>query len=95
MMKLGKTTPASLFEIKYPVWNGGKRMVGLYHRNVGNHNQIEILAKRKDGTRIYPNPFYMSGKDIKTYPLEPRKKYPHMFLYMIPIDDLDLLERED
>ena len=78
MMKLSKTTPASLFEIKYPVWNGGKRMVGLYHRNVGNHNQIEILAKRKDGTRIYP--------------IGPLKKYPKMFLYMIPIDDLELLE---
>ena len=88
-MKLSKTTTASLFEIKFPVWNGGKRMVGLFHKNVGTHNQIDILVTRKDGTRIYPNPFYMSGADVRKYPLEPLKKYPNMFLYMIPIEDLE------
>ena len=92
---LSRTTSCNITKIKFPIWNGGKRVVGIAPHRIGTHNQIEILYTRKtDNERIYPNPFYMSGKDIKTYPLEPLKNYPNIYLYLIPVDDLTLLERE-
>lgn len=92
---LSRTTPCNVTKINFPIWNGGKRVVGIAPHRIGTHNQIEILYTRKsDGERIYPNPFYMSGADIKRYPLEPLEKHPNIYLYLIPVDDLTLLERE-
>lgn len=94
-MKLSKSTPANVIKIRFPVWNAGKRVIGIAAHKVGTHNQIEIEYTRKsDGERIYPNPLYMAGKDIKAYPLEPLKKYPNIYLYMVPVADLEILERE-
>lgn len=91
---LSRTTPCNVTKINFPIWNGGKRVVGIAPHRVATHNEIQILYKRKsDDQRIYPLPFYMSGKDIKTYPLEPLVKYPNVYLYLVPVDDLTLLER--
>lgn len=94
-MKLSRTTPANLIKIRFPMWNGGKRVVGIAPHRIGTHNQIEIEYTRKtDNEKIYPHPLYMSGKDIHAYPLEPLKKHPNIYLYMVPVDDLEILERE-
>lgn len=92
---LSRTTPCSVIKIRFPIWNGGKRSIGIAPHRIGTHNQIEIEYKRKtDDQLIYPLPFYMKGQDIKTYPLEPLKNYPNIYLYMVPMDDLTILERE-
>lgn len=92
-MTLPENTPAQLFNIRIPVWNGGKRMVGLATYKIGNHNEIRILSKNKDGERTYPNPFYISGSKARSYPTEPVKTHPDIILYMIPIADLEVLNR--
>jgi len=91
-MKLGRLTPAQLFKIKAPIW--GTRSVGLATYKVGVHNEVHILTEDKDGQRIYPQPFYISGADVKKYPIEPVPKYPNIKLYVIPITDMETLERE-
>lgn len=92
-MKLGRLTPVQKFEIKVPVWGG--RKVGLASYKVAQHNSIEILVTDKDGNRIYPQPMYMSGAKIRTYPTEPVRRNPHIKLYIVPINDLEPLEREN
>lgn len=89
-MKLPKLTPVNLIEIKRPRWK--QRTVGIASFRVGTHNQIEILATGKDGTRYYPNSLYMSGEDIikhETQDLDSGVK-----LYLVPISELVTLERE-
>lgn len=90
-MKLSRFTPCNKFEIRTPVWGG--RKVGLATYKVGIHNQIDILIVNQDGNRLYPNSLYINGKDVKKYPIEPVKSNPNVKLYIIPINDLEPLER--
>lgn len=90
-MILSKTTPCQLIVIKTPVWN--KRKIGIATFRVGNHNEIRIEQTNKDGEKIYPMPFYITGEEIKKYPVEPVKSAPHVKLYIVPIEDLQTLER--
>lgn len=92
-MTLPENTPAQLFNIRIPVWNSGKRMVGLASYKIGNHNEIRILAKNKGGERTYPQPFYISGSKARSYDTQPVKTHPDILLYMIPIADLEVLNR--
>jgi len=93
-MILNRLTPCQVTEIKTPVWNGGQRKVGIATYKIGLHNEIKITAKRKDGTQIYPISFYISGEKARSYPKEPVRSNPSIELYMIPIKDLETLERE-
>ena len=90
-MKLSRFTPCNKFEIRTPVWGG--RKVGLATYKVGTHNQVDISFTNSSGERIYPNSFYVSGEKIKKYPIEPVKSNPSVKLYIIPINDLEPLER--
>ena len=64
-MKLSKDTPANVIKIRFPMWNAGKRVIGIAAHKVGNHNQIEIEYTRKsDGERIYPMTGIVTGKQI-------------------------------
>jgi hypothetical protein len=77
----------SQFKILKPVWNGGKRMVGLADFRISSNNSIEIMYKDKTGVRIYPHQYSMSGSELKKYPLESFS--PNMpLLRMVPIEDL-------
>ena len=92
--QLSRMTPCNLTKINFPIWNAGKRVVGIAPHRVASHNEIQVLYRRKsDGARIYPLPFYMRGEDIRTYPLEPLKNHPNVYLYLVPVDDLTILER--
>lgn len=92
-MQLSRTTPAQLFNIKVPVWGG--RKVGLASYKVGQHNSIEIMVTDKDGNRIYPQPMYISGEKVRTYPIEPVRSNPNIKLYIVPINELEPLERSE
>lgn len=91
-MILSRTTPCNMFEINKPAWGG--RKVGLATYKVAAHNRIDILYKDKNGRRIYPLPLYISGKKARQYPIHPVRSNPNVKLYVIPISDLEVLERE-
>lgn len=90
-MQLSKMTPCNLFKIKTPVWGG--RMVGINKAKVGMHNEIRIEYKNTDGELIYPQPFYINGEAVQKYEAKPLKKYPNVYLYWLPINELEILER--
>ena len=92
-MLLSRLAPATKFDIKFPIWK--TRSIGLNIKNIGIHNEINILHETKDGKRLYPNPLYISGKKAQSYPMEPVKSNPLIKLYIIPINDLELLERSN
>lgn len=90
-MTINKTTPCNLFNIKTPIWGG--RKVGLATYKIGMHNEIRIEKRDTQSNLLYPQPLYISGEKAKTYPVEPVKKNPAIKLYIIPINDLETLER--
>lgn len=92
-MILGRLTPCNVIEIQRPVWNGGKRKVGIATYKIGTHNEIRINAMRVDGTKVYPMPFYASGEYLKSCPEVAVKRNPNIHLYMVDIDKLETLER--
>ena len=53
---------------------------------------IEITAKKKDGTKYYSDQYYMSGENIKKH--EVQLLPSGVKLYLIPINELEILERE-
>lgn len=93
--QLDRLTPAAVFEINFPIWDGGehKRMVGLHQGKVRTHNELRVKYTKKDGTKSYPDPLYMSEKDVRSYEMKPIPKYPSVWVYWIPIDDFMILER--
>lgn len=80
------------FYIKEPIWNG--RRVGLAVDELAEFNQIIIEYKNADGSLLYPNPFYISGKIAREFPIEPAKKNPAVRLCIIPIASLSKLPDE-
>lgn len=90
-MKLSRLTPANIFEIKTPVWGG--RKVGLATYKIGTHNEIRITYTDKQGLLVYPQPFYISGEKARTYPVQPVRSNPNIKLHVIPVSDLEILER--
>lgn len=92
-MKLKRTTPCQLFTIKTPIWGG--RAVGLNIKKLCIHNEVRCSYKNTDGELIYPNPFYISREKALEYPQQRLKNYPDVVLAIVPIKDLEALERED
>lgn len=88
-MKLPKTTGCNVFTILAPRWKD--RTVLLADWKIGTHNQIDITSARQDGVRFFPEPFYMSGDKIRSYPSQPHSQRK---VYIVPLDDLEVLERE-
>lgn len=91
-MKISRLTPTTVFTIKTPVWGG--RKVGLATYKIGQHNEIRITTTDKNGELYYPQPLYISGEKARTYPLTPVKSNPNIKLHVIPVADLEVLERE-
>lgn len=60
-----------MIDINNPIWNGGKRKIGIADWKIGNDNFVRILCKRKDGNMIYsddgvtPNVYYISGETLR------------------------------
>jgi len=90
-MQLSRTTVVTLFEIKFPIWNGGKRVVGLAEDRLGKHNEIRILYTRKDGTRSFPDNYYFDG-NLRIF-FNTMKLPSGVVLRLIPIESLSKLER--
>lgn len=76
--------------IKTPIWNGGNRCVGLKADRVGDHNEVTISYRNKDGVLIYPDKYYFDGKrrgEFKT------KQYSFGTMLIVPISELEILQR--
>ena len=91
-MILPKNTVCTLFEIKAPVWNGGKRKVGLAQNRIGEHNEIRFLYTRKDGTKSMPDNYYISGKKIRELDFD-LQNIKGLTIVLVPIDQLEILHR--
>jgi len=90
-MLLNRTTPCQVFEIRTPVWGG--RKVGLATYKIGTHNEVRILTKDKYGQLLFPQPLYISGEKARTFPVEAVKSNRAIKLHVIPVNELEVLER--
>lgn len=90
-MKLSRTTACSKIVIRSPRWK--ERTIGIATFRVKEHNEIEIEAKDKKGDRYYPGTYYMSGEDIRSHKVQHLKS--GIDLHLVPIKELEPLERED
>jgi len=75
----------NLITIYAPRWSTRDILVAAW--KVDNQNQITITAKRKDGSRYYPQDFQVSGAWIKQWPLE-QLTSPQGRFYKVPLDKL-------
>ena len=89
---LPRTTPCTLFEIRAPIWGGGKRRVGLAEYRITEHNEIHFLYERKDGTRSIPGEYHFDGAKLKEIDFE-RMNVKGLTLVMIPFEDFEKLVR--
>lgn len=84
-----QTTGMSYVPIKFPVWNGGQRFVGIADFRIRPHNKIEILYVRKDGHRSFPNCYYISGEDIKRPDHKTKIVGGGVKVYLVPVSELE------
>lgn len=83
---LDKFTPMSTFDIWEPRWRD--RRVLLAKRRIKDHNKVIISQEKADGTRYFPEPLYISGKDAKKYKVESNGVID---VYSIPLEAFSLL----
>lgn len=67
--------------------------MGIASFRVQTHNEIHILKEDKTGQRYFPGVFYASGEMIRS--CETQKLPQGVTLYLVPIDKLEVLEREN
>lgn len=89
-MLLSRDTACNHIEIRSPRWK--ERVVGIAKFRVGTHNSIDIMATDKTGKRYYPDTYYISGADIAKH--EVQKLPQGVEVYLVPISELTILERE-
>lgn len=80
-----------IIDIKAPLWNGGKRMIGIAPERVKKDvaYKIQISYKNKDGVRIYPKSYRMRGWEILRYKVQAfNTKYGLKSFHLIPVDEL-------
>lgn len=82
-MKLSRLTPTQDIEIYDPRWRDRVVLIATY--KVGTHNQITFK------TRSLPATYYLSGETIRACPIDSNGKIP---CYAVPIDKLEVLERQ-
>jgi len=78
-------------EIRSPLWNGGRRCVGIAEFKLGTRvTDIKITYRNKDGVPIYPHVFTIDTVDARKFPT--MKLRSGINLRMIPIDALKIRE---
>lgn len=82
----------SQFKILKPIWNGGKRAVGLADHRITDNNTIEIMYTDKNGVRLYPHQYSMSYQELKKYPTQQFNANMPL-LRVVPIDELHVAVR--
>lgn len=69
-----------------PRWKD--RTVLLAAWKVGTLNKVVITTKKKDGTLYFPEPLYITGEMVRTFPIEV-KVSPNGKFYVVPLMALE------
>ena len=82
-----------VYDIREPIWNGGKRCVGLADFRLKRDSiVITISYKDKYGVTLYPGKYFMTGIKARQYPTkEITTARGTMKLYIIPIADFEIV----
>jgi len=92
-IQLPRMTVCTLFKIRAPIWNGGKKMVGLDMARITDHNEIEFTYVRKsDGELSIPDHYYFDGKLLQQIDFE-LQRFGTTTVVKIPFQHLKKLER--
>lgn len=92
--QLPRLTTCVLFEINSPIWNGGRKMVGLNIQRIGKHNEIHFTYRRKsDGQLSIPDTYYFDGDKLEQLDFQ-HQAVKGVTLVLVPFTELELLERE-
>ena len=93
VIELPRLQVCSLFSIEFPMWNGGKRVIGLDTRRIQKDNEVHVKYVRKsDGLKSFPEPLYFDGDLRKQidFPVMNRKGTT---LLLVPIENFRILRR--
>lgn len=92
-MKLQRTTVCTLFEINSPIWNGGKKVVGLKRDRISKHNEIRFKYRRKSDNELsIPDVYYFDGDKLKGIDFN-LQNIKGTTLVLVPFTELEILER--
>ncbi len=92
-MQLPRNIVCTLFEIRAPIWGGGKKSVGLNMQRITKHNEIHFTYVRKsDGEKSIPDPYYFDGELLNHIDFE-RQAVRGTILAIIPFEHIQKLER--
>ena len=75
------------FKIEEPIWKN--KAVGLNVNKIEAENLVEVVWKDKQGERLYPFTYKITGARAKTYPtmMIPGKG---VRVYVVPIVELEI-----
>lgn len=91
--ELPRMTVCTLFKIRAPIWNGGKKMVGLNMQRITKHNEIHFTYVRKsDGELSIPDVYYFDGDLLKEIDFE-KQAIQGTYLAIIPFEHIKRLQR--
>lgn len=82
-MKLSQIPQAKLLPIKQPRWKDRVALLAKY--KIGEHNIVRFTE-----TPSMTQDYYISGEDVKKYPLTTNGK---ILCYQVPLENLDYLEQ--
>lgn len=80
-----------IFKIREPIWNGGKRAVGIAEYKLRPYNSIEILYATKDGQRLYSDTYLITKGEALQYPIQMIRGVK---LRIIPIENLKTIKKQ-
>lgn len=93
-MRIDRLTPCTVFDLRTPIWNNGKRVVGLNKARITRHNEINLSYVRKsDGQRSFPDPYYFNGEKLEHMEFAEQTVKGGVKLVLIPFSELEPLER--
>jgi len=74
--------------IQAPIWKDRSVGIATYLLIDADGVEINILYTKKDGQRLYPNPFFMLTPEIKKFP---KQKIGNVTVHLVPINCLQEL----
>jgi hypothetical protein len=77
--------------IKAPIWNSNS--VGVNKKIIKDDLLVEIIYKKEDGSRLYPQVFYMPKHRALQYPIQ--EVQGKVKLHVIPISDFLVLTEDE
>ena len=75
--------------IREPIWNGGKKCVGIANFRIKGKEGIDVTVDYTDkyGNKSCPATYYVNSIKLRQYPTQ---KVRGITLYIIPIEDMEV-----